>query len=490
MLKVIVTIGAIQMLTILVNFLRSKTMAVLLGPQGVGIVSVIDQFTQLVVQISAVGLPFAAVKFLSRSHSRGHAAFCAMYSGLLRLLLAMAGGGALVGLALLYIAPGWLGRELLAYRGFLVPALLAGPLFALHGFFVSVFAAAQQPRWAALLTLAIAVSVTTGVCIGIFTGGIIGLYWGIWFASLAVVVGVALFLRVRLGLPLMDRGASVRGELSANRDLLPFSLILYSTSFAYVLAYFVARYAVLRSAGEGAAGLLQAAIALSGILYAVLTPTNGLYLTPILNRDIPRDVKVRTAGMFQGRLMLVTGAIAMLIVLFPRGIVSLLFSDQFIEVSQVLFIFVIAQCFVQLSGVTQALLIGFNDLAAFGAIVTVGHIGTAALSWLLVPRYGIMGVGLALLTSSAAVFLFTLGRVSLSHRLAMPAGLRVLIVYVFAAVAVMGWLMSHTTETAPAGMAEKLALYLAFIAGLCLLIDRTDRTSLLREFRRLRMRLA
>lgn len=489
MLKLIVTIGAIQVVAIVVNLLRSKTMAVLLGPQGVGIVSVVDQFTQLVVQITAVGLPFAAVKFLSRSHSRDAGAFRTTYASLLRVLLVMTGGGAVISLAILYWHPEWLGRDLLAYRRFLLPALLGGPLFALHGFFLSVLAAAQQPRSSALLTLVIAVVLTAAVIAGISVGGITGLYWGIWLASLLIAGGVVVYLKRRLGLPIVDRTAGLWNEWRANRDAVTFSLVLYGTSFTYALAYFVARYAVLHNIGERGAGLLQAAIALSGTLYLVLGPTNGLYLTPILNRNIPAHDKIQAATSFQGRLMVLVGVMAMLIVLFPRVIVSLFFSAAFVEVGRALFVFVIAQCIGQLNGVTQALLVGVDDLKAYGAVVAAGHLSAAAFSWLLVPAYGVLGVGIALLISSVVVWILTMARISLTHRVSMPPAMRSLIGYEIVALAVVGGFVGNAPFE-PLVVLSKVGLYVAFVGGLVLFTDGADRQVLVRGLRRLRARAA
>ena len=64
MLKAIAHVGTLQIIGAVVFVVRVKTTAVLLGPAGVGVVSVVDQFVQLVLQLAAVSLPFAAVKFL------------------------------------------------------------------------------------------------------------------------------------------------------------------------------------------------------------------------------------------------------------------------------------------------------------------------------------------------------------------------------------------------------------------------------------------
>ena len=84
------------------------TSALVLGPGGVGLVSVIDQFVLLMLQLFAFAVPFTAVKVLSKAHSESIESFKATYAGLLRLLLILGSIGAAVGMALFVLGPGWL----------------------------------------------------------------------------------------------------------------------------------------------------------------------------------------------------------------------------------------------------------------------------------------------------------------------------------------------------------------------------------------------
>ena len=59
-------IGALQVLGGLIFFVRTKVLALVLGPAGMGVVSVIDQFVQLVMQLSALTIPFAAAPLRGR----------------------------------------------------------------------------------------------------------------------------------------------------------------------------------------------------------------------------------------------------------------------------------------------------------------------------------------------------------------------------------------------------------------------------------------
>src|SRR5260370_7858068 len=132
MVSLFTRIGALQLLGGLIYFLRTKVVALALGPAGVGVVSVIDQFVQLMLQLSAFAIPFAAIKVLSKAHSERAEAFRATYAGLLRLLLILGSIGAALGLGLIPSRPGWPSASLAAHAPLVPPALLPLPPLILH----------------------------------------------------------------------------------------------------------------------------------------------------------------------------------------------------------------------------------------------------------------------------------------------------------------------------------------------------------------------
>src|SRR6266851_341314 len=177
MFRIIAGIGALQVAVTLINMLRSKVVAVLLGPEGVGVIGLLDQLVQLVLYVSTLSLPFAAVRFLSRAHSEGHEAFSQSFGSFLRALLILTTIGALVGGGIALIRPDILGQQLADYRTFLLPALVGVPAMALHGLFSNVLAAARRTRAAAIMTVVVAASLTTTSFVGLTIDGIPGLYW-------------------------------------------------------------------------------------------------------------------------------------------------------------------------------------------------------------------------------------------------------------------------------------------------------------------------
>src|SRR5262245_26444997 len=116
MFKVITTIGVIQALAILINFIRAKTVAVLLGPEGVGVISTIDQVVQSAAPIIALSIPFTALKFLSKAHSESHESFQRIFSSLLKILLLLSAIGMTVTISLVVFGHNLLDVEIARYR--------------------------------------------------------------------------------------------------------------------------------------------------------------------------------------------------------------------------------------------------------------------------------------------------------------------------------------------------------------------------------------
>lgn len=478
MLKVIMTVGGIQVFAIVLNLLRSKILAVLLGPSGVGVISLIDQVVQFIAYVSTLSVPFAAVKFLSRAHSTSPREFQDTYSGFLRLLLLLTGAGALIGLGLVHWRPDLLEAQLGVYRPLLIPALLGLPAMGLLGLFGGVLAAAQKVTAAALLTFGTALVFAVSAFVGVSLGGPAGLYWGNLFAGGVMVAAALRYLRATLHLPIRPVGRGVIQQLRHTPEAIGFALTLYVVAVLTSLAYFVVRYAVLTRFGPAQAGLLQAVLALSGSVGLVLSPANGLYLTPILNRDIPREDKIRTVLEYQRKLMLVLSALAMAIALFPQALLTVLYTPSFAVAGSVVFLFVVAQCLLRLAGVYHALLIGFDNIIAYGVVDGTGYALLAILAWLLVPRYGLVGVGVASLVAGGSSLL--LAQVYLLRRqgLALPRRLAVTTAYGLAVPLLAGAAFHSFGAWQVLPVLSKAGVYLLFLVSLRCFLSRQEAAAL------------
>jgi O-antigen/teichoic acid export membrane protein len=246
------------------------------------------------------------------------------------------------------------------------------------------------------------------------------------------------------------------------------------------LSLLVARYAIFSNYGEADAGLLQGAIVLSVAIGMVLNPANGLYLTPIMNRNIPKDDKINAATEFQRRMVMILGLVSLPVVMFPQLLLTILFSNKFASVGHVVFLFVFAQILTQLSGIHQAILIGVDDLKVYAVITTAGQLAFAVLAWMLAPAYGIAGVAYGSIASAIAIFAASLIRLKLKHGFWPPRNLRWLVGFTLSSVLIAGWVSGLTTEIDVRNAVLKCVLLLTFVGVLFLFLNSQERITLRR----------
>lgn len=476
MLKAIAQIGGLQIVVALIFVARVKGTAEFLGPAGIGVVSIIDQYAQLVLQLSAFSLPFAAVRYLSRSHSRGHDAFQEMYATLFQFLVFATGIGTSIALLVSYFRPGWLDSSLTANITLLTLALAAVPAMALHAFFRNALAAAQRPKRAAVFDAAVAATITASILGGIAVRNVQGYFIGQLLASVVISVSAALYLNRSLGLAVGARVATMRRQIREHADLFEFSLVMYAVSFIAPLSLLIARIVVFDRFGAVHAGWLQAAIGLSLAINMMLNPLNGLLLTPVVNRDIPVEEKLVATLEFQRKLLFTIGVVVTPVIVFADLFIRILYTSEFLPAADVLYLFVIGQVLMQISGVYGALIIGLNHIRVFGFVAFTGQIVLGVVAWYGAPVWGLAGVGLAMLLSGLVVCILSIGFVvrctglSLEPRIIYGAATLVVLMFF------MGYLATDHDSLTPTVFAIKTISYIALSGTLFFVcFDRPER---------------
>lgn len=480
MIKTIATFGGVQIIGVLATIGKAKMLAVLVGPEGVGIVALIDQLVQFVLFASAISLPIATVRFLARAHSQGSAEFQLGYAGFLQILVTLTGLGALIGLLIVLFQPVWLGLALANYQSLLVPALLAVPLLALHGFFANTLAAAQRGRISSLLLLLINLAMAAAAVIGVLVNRLPGLYWTSLLVAGALVIAVGVYLRRTLNLQPLSPGHGIQAELRRSPDLIGFSLIFYCSSFMVPLAYLTVRHTLLVQGGEFAAGIFQAALALATALSLVVAPANHLFLTPLLNRTGGSAAKMNATFEFQVALLVIMSTLAAPLVLVPHWLLALFYSPAFFAAAELMPPLVVAVCLLQLASSLQALLVGLDDNAAASLVGIVGHASFALGAWALVGQIGLLGASWALLGGGLVMVVTAAARLRQRHGIDLPPRLVGLGLYSLIALLVGGWLGLTQSPWEPLALAIKVLLAAIFVASLLRFLPLADRQSLLR----------
>jgi hypothetical protein len=308
-------------------------------------------------QFGALGLPYTALKFMSAAHSRSPEAFRGAYAAYMRTMIVLAlatAGGVFV---LFSLRPGMFGAEAARYSNEIRFALLGVAPIMVTFLLAQTFAAAQKPVQAALFNLASAGGLAVAGIGGLIMTNLAGLYVATATTGFVIAAAAIAYLQKSEGLSLFSAGASIRSEMTKDSNVLNTALSVYVTLVGYAACLLVVRYALFDTVGEAATGLLQSALAAALSFGAVIAAMVNLSLAPALNRDGRDADKIGTANVFAGKILLLLFLGAVPVALFPRTVLTLLYTSEFAPAAAALTLCIVWQCFHQIMAVYQQLLI-------------------------------------------------------------------------------------------------------------------------------------
>ena len=470
MLRIIASIGLVQTAVLAINVIRSKIFAVLLGPAGFGMVATIDQLVLSVVQISNLSLPFTALKFLSHSHSRGEVHFRQLYSVFFKAITLLAVVAMFVAVVTIPANLDRFDSQLAALREPVSIALLGIPATMILIYLVNVLAARQASVQSVLLTALSGAVILAAGAIGCLLDGINGIYFATVLASTTLVLVVIVFFHYKLKLPVWSTPSGVLAELFADSRIVGITIWVYFAVASAAIQLLLARYAAITYVDAEAAGLLQACLAVSFSIGAVLGPANSLYFAPYVNRNIPASEKIEAADRFLPRLVLLYCLGGLVVLLFPKTILTILFSKHFVTAASILPWFVAWQCLYQISNVYQQLLIGLDDTRGYAAVTAGGNLVAAALCILLVGRYQLHGIAIGFVVGTLITALLTASRLQSKHNLAVPKSALALVVFAIIGFSAVAAIEQLTPELTLIGLSTRFLTAGIFLAGLWLIL--------------------
>jgi polysaccharide transporter, PST family len=425
-----IAVGLIQVLILLALLLRAKGLAVMLGPEGVGIIGVVDQLVVTLTQISALGIPFTAMKFMAAAHSTSTEMFRDTYAAFARIIAGLAISVLILSIAVTSLAPGLL-AGFAEYQDVLLIALFSVPPGMMTIVIAHTLAAEQRPTGAALYNLTFLGSLSLCGLIGAYLAGIRGFYIGSVAASAFVVIAVMIWFARSQGLSILRKGVSIRAELRKRPMVFSTAMSIYLTLVALAAGMLVVRYAIIDQMGEAQAGLLQSALSLSLSVGSILTTMTSLYLAPSLNRNESVEFKLAKAIGFANRVAMLLAVGAVPLALLPGLALTILYSSAFTPAAGVLVACLIWQCVFQLKSVYMHLLIGVDRplSGATGSLLGLGVVVIAVFP--LVPVLGLIAVPVALTLGEVAGIAFM--AIRLLGTVGMPVPWRLLLVFVWLA---------------------------------------------------------
>jgi O-antigen/teichoic acid export membrane protein len=269
------------------------------------------------------------------------------------------------------------------------------------------------------------------------------------------------YLRRSLAVSVTAHGARLRDELRDNPEIASYSFYVYVAVGAYLVAVLLTRFFVFDALGPAGAGLLQALLSIALTVGAVMTPMSGLYLAPLLNRQMPVSTKLDHANDFAAKIapLFLLGGVG--VALFPGLALTVLFSHRFAGAAGVLFLFVVWQCLHHLVNVYLQLLIGLDDVRFYALLNCVAYVGAALVFRPLIDAYGLGGAAIALSVASIVNAIGSAVRLALRFQARIGSVVLVRGGVSVATIIGAGALFRGSAELSPQGISLRVAYLVA-----------------------------
>ncbi|MHC4513506.1 MAG: MATE family efflux transporter [Planctomycetota bacterium] len=485
MLKSLIAIGLLQLLSMLFLLVRTKGLALMLGPELVGIMGVIDRLLAVVAQTAALSLPFAALRFLPTAWSTDRAEYRVLLNGMRNVSLVAAGIATLGCVLVTLIWPEILGDELTSHGLIVRVGFLTVPILVLVPFLQHVAAGRLEHNRAMVLGLGNAfVLMATGL-LGVWWGGLTGLYLAYAVVGVLLVWPVLRAFGDRTPVEPQPQRTPERLIAWLPTKVWRFSLSLFGLSFLAPYAALFVAYQVLVHHGEVVAGWMLAAVGISIAVRSVIGMGHRVMLAPNISKDATPPQRMYWANEFQKTHVLLALFVVPPVLLWPRFVIQLLYSGEFLPGAEFVTLFVVLEIILLVSSTYQTLVwaLGHIGLHVLHNVIAQGlMIGVAALT---IKEWGVTGAAAAGLI--APIFMFAASMVFLRRRYSLRVPLRnaTLYCYVLAGLATTGFLGLQYPGFALQHVALKCGVYVALLAVAWLFLAQADRQRLQDMLRKL-----
>lgn len=393
--------GGVQGLGILVGIVRNKLVALLLGPDGMGLVSLFNSAIKLVSDSTNFGLSMSAVKNLSEAHDTGDDK---MVRHAVRLVRSWSLLTALLGMLVCMLLSPFFDKWTFTWGNHTIHFLLLSPvvgLMAITGGETAILKGVRKLRPLAIISLC---------CVFLALLCTVPIYYE--FGLSGIVPSLVLFALMQCLATIWFSFRLYSPSFSLSRSLLGEGFGMARLGVAFVLAGIL---------GSGAEFVVRSYLSTSGQLAAVglynagyvMTMTYaGMVFSAMETDYFPRLSGIPTLGarlnqvvnhQMEVSLLLVSPLLVMFLVFLPI-LLPLLYSGRFLPILGMMKVVVLAMYFRALTLPVEYIALSRRDSRAYLLLEAVYDVAFVVLVILGYRYLSLWGTGLGLLLASVLNF--------------------------------------------------------------------------------------
>jgi enterobacterial common antigen flippase len=390
-------IGGASALNLAIGILRTKALAVLLGPSGIGLLGVFSSISDLARSVAQLGINASGVRQIAEAVGSNDAKRIARTITVLRCIAVALG---LLGMVCLVV----MSRHVSQWA-FGSPAHSASVAWLSLAVFFRLVADGQAAMFQGMRRIADLAKIgvlgaTAGAVVSIALAaalgeaGVVPSLIAVAATSMLISWWYARTVRVE---PVQMSGPEIRGEAAA---LLKLGLAFMASALLMTGAAFAVRAIVLRHSGVEASGLYQAAWTLGGMYVGFVLQAMGTDFYPRLVgviTDLAQSNRIVNEQAQVSLLLAGPGVIATLA--FASPVVMAFYSAEFAAAIEALRWICLGMALRVITWPMGYIIVARNQRLVFFATELAWTVVNVGLSWLCIQHFGLSGAGIAFFAS-------------------------------------------------------------------------------------------
>ena len=333
-LRAIFLFGGVQFYQIIVSIIRSKIVAVLLGPEGIGILGLLNSTTGLIQRGTNFGLNISAVRDLAEANGSGNQKRISQVIIVLHRLILITG---FLGLILTLVLSPWLSEVTFGSNKYTLAFIWLALTLLFSQLTAEYFVVLQGLGKLRFLAMANLIGVSSGLIIGLplyYFWGLDAIVPNIIIGSLSSLI-ISWFYKRKMNIPPLQ--VSCKKTYIIGKKMIILGFFLNVTAFIvlandYALRLFISNFGDVTQVGLYTAG------------FAILNNYVGLIFSAMSTEYYPRlsgvakdNVKCCETINHQAEVsIIIITPLIIAFILFSNWGLVLLFSNKFVPVNEML----------------------------------------------------------------------------------------------------------------------------------------------------------
>ena len=389
--------GGVQLYQILVSVVKSKFVAVLLGPLGVGIMGLYQSALLFVQGVTSMGLSSSAVRNVSEANGSGDAMRIAMVAKTLRRLVWCTG---MLGLVTVMVFSPLLSNTSFGDNKHIVPFICLSITLLLDQICAGQKVLLQGLRRLRDLAKASAIGSTVSLFVSVplyYYYGVQGIVPTLILNSITLLL-LSWYYSRQIALPSIE--LSFKETVAQGRDMLKMGLaISWSGILVYGSAYLL-RWFIRSLTGTEAVGLYTAGFTIINTYVGMIFTAIGTDYYPRLASVNVDNTKMRTVVNQQGEVaFLILAPLIVLCIVFMPLVIRVLYSEKFLGANDFIVIAAVGMVFKLFSWLVGYQFIAKGESRLFVINETIANIYFLLLNLIGYKYWGLLGLGIAFVLS-------------------------------------------------------------------------------------------